>query len=400
MNRIGAYGVLAALGLVAAASSHAVEVKTGDGIKFASDDGAFEFDIDGRIQVDLQLADEDEIEYPTQTEFRRARLAVEGKVYSDYGYKLQYDVADDDLSLKDAYITYQGLEYGDIFIGQFKQPFSLEELTSSKYITFTERSLPVGSVATSRRIGLGWFSGDDHWSAAVSGYGQEAGNEQEGDEGFGVGVRGTFAPIAEKDRVIHLGAAVNWEEAEDTDLGLEDEGFRFRARPDVHLGPRAFDTGLLPASSATKYGAEFATVFGPFSFQAEYIGVDTDLNDDAEEDFEDRFDDLESGDVEGWYAFASWFLTGESRPYDASSGVFKGVQPINDYGAFELAVRYDTVEQPDADVTNEVEAITLAANWYVNKYVRIWADYIMAQDTNGDQEDEPNFFVLRTQVFW
>lgn len=400
MNRIGAYGVLAALGLVAAASSHAVEVKTGDGIKFASDDGAFEFDIDGRIQVDLQLADEDEIEYPTQTEFRRARLAVEGKVYSDYGYKLQYDVADDDLSLKDAYITYQGLEYGDIFIGQFKQPFSLEELTSSKYITFTERSLPVGSVATSRRIGLGWFSGDDHWSAAVSGYGQEAGNEQEGDEGFGVGVRGTFAPIAEKDRVIHLGAAVNWEEAEDTDLGLEDEGFRFRARPDVHLGPRAFDTGLLPASSATKYGAEFATVFGPFSFQAEYIGVDTDLNDDAEEDFEDRFDDLESGDVEGWYAFASWFLTGESRPYDASSGVFKGVQPINDYGAFELAVRYDTVEQPDADVTNEVEAITLAANWYVNKYVRIWADYIMAQDTNGDQEDEPNFFVLRTQVYW
>jgi len=105
MNKIGAYGVLAALGLVAAASSHAVEVKTGDGIKFASDDGAFEFDIDGRIQVDLQLADEDEIERASQTEFRRARLAVEGVVYEDYGYKLQYDVADDDLSLKDAYIT-------------------------------------------------------------------------------------------------------------------------------------------------------------------------------------------------------------------------------------------------------------------------------------------------------
>lgn len=400
MNKIGAYGVLAALGLVAAASSHAVEVKTGDGIKFASDDGAFEFDIDGRIQVDLQLADEDEIEYPSQTEFRRARLAVEGVVYEDYGYKLQYDVADDDLSLKDAYITYQGFEYGDIFIGQFKQPFSLEELTSSKYITFTERSLPVETVATSRRIGLGWFSGADNWSAAASAYGQEAGNEQDGDEGFGVGVRGTFAPIAEKDRVVHLGAAVNWEETEDTDLGFEDEGFRFRARPDVHLGPRAFDTGLLPASSATKYGLEFATVFGPFSFQAEYIGVDTDLNDDDDQDFEEQFEDLESGDVEGWYAFASWFLTGESRPYSASSGVFKGVDPINDYGAFELAVRYDTVEQPDADVTNEVEAVTLAANWYVNKYIRIWADYIMAQDTNGDEEDEPNFFVLRTQVFW
>lgn len=400
MNKFGAYAVLAALGLVAAASSHAVEVKTGDGIKFVSDDGAFEFDIDGRIQVDLQLADEDGIDYPSQTEFRRARLAVEGVVYEDYGYKLQYDVADDDLSLKDAYISYQGLEYGDIRIGQFKQPFSLEELTSSKYITFTERSLPVASVATSRRIGLGWFSGADNWSAAASAYGQEAGNEQDGDEGFGVGLRGTFAPIAEKDRVVHLGAAVNWEETEDTDLGFEDEGFRFRARPDVHRGPRAFDTGLLPASSATKYGLELATVFGPFSFQAEYIGVDTDLNDDDDQDFGEQFEDLESGDVEGWYAFASWFLTGESRPYKASSGTFKGVDPINDYGAFELAVRYDTVEQPDAEVTNEVEAVTLAANWYVNKYVRIWADYIMAQDTNGDTEDEPNFFVLRTQVFW
>jgi len=52
----------------------------------------------------------------------------------------------------------------------------LEELTSSKYITFMERALPTEAFATSRRIGLGIYDHSTHWNWAVSAYGQAEGD--------------------------------------------------------------------------------------------------------------------------------------------------------------------------------------------------------------------------------
>ena len=67
-------------------------------------------------------------------------------------FKAQYDFAGGDVDFKDVWIGLDGQDclgcmFPDITVGHFKEYFSQEELTSSKYITFLERSLPVSTFA-------------------------------------------------------------------------------------------------------------------------------------------------------------------------------------------------------------------------------------------------------------
>ena len=367
-------------------------------IKVSSDDGKFETTLGGRLQVDAAWYNEDKVNFDGQngTEFRRARLFVEGKMYDVWGYKAQYDFAGNETNIKDAYISYSGFDFAKIKIGQFKQPASLDELTSSKYITFMERALPVEAFATSRRIGLGANHKTEHWTWAASLYGREEGDDTTGDQGYGAGARLTWAPWNEKTRVLHLGAWGAWEDPNDNEV-------RFRARPESHkTNTRLVDTGDIPdPDNYWKAGAEAAVVFGPFSVQGEYINVAAQSNAPGVSD----------PDFNGWYTFASWFLTGESRNY--KEGVFGRVSPKSivgkgGIGAWELAVRYSSIDLDDSGINGgEEDNITVGLNWYATKYVRFMANYIRAnadpvnadiQDSQGQDDDEPNIFQIRAQI--
>jgi phosphate-selective porin OprO/OprP len=363
-------------------------------VNVSSDDGKFEMELGGRIQVDGAWYDEDNVDLDGEngTEFRRARLFVKGTMYDVWDYKAQYDFAGNETTLKDVYIRYTGFPF-KITVGQFKQPFSLEELTSSKYITFMERAMPVDAFATSRRIGVGASHASDHWTFAASLYGREEGDDTDGDQGYGAGARLTWAPWNEKGRVLHLGAAGAWEDPNDNNV-------RFRTRFETHkTSTRLVDTGNIPdPDSFTRYGAEAATVLGPFSLQGEYIGVAASSNDESDPDFN------------GWYVYGSWFLTGESRAY--KKGAFSRVTPKSTVGkgggigAWELAVRYSTIDLDDADTLGgEEDNITIGVNWYATKYVRFMANYVMADaspvsvDVDPNREDDdPNVFQVRAQI--
>ena len=76
------------------------------------------------------------------TEFRGARLYLSGRMYDRVNFKAQYDFAGGNAGFKDVYIGIDKLPgAGKVQVGHFKEPFSLEMQTSSKYITFMERSL-------------------------------------------------------------------------------------------------------------------------------------------------------------------------------------------------------------------------------------------------------------------
>ena len=88
--------------------------------------------------------------------FRRARIYSEGTLFEDFFFKAEYDFAGGDAQFKDVYAGIQNLPCGSkLRVGHFKEPFSLEQLTSDKFITFNERSL-ADAFSPSRNTGVMW----------------------------------------------------------------------------------------------------------------------------------------------------------------------------------------------------------------------------------------------------
>ena len=369
-----------------------VNVKTKGGLEVSTDDGAFSFGLGGRLMLDAAYYDEDKTKLGDGTEVRRARLEAEGRLFHDWTYELGVDFAGGDSDVKNAYIGYEGWWPASFKIGQFKEPFSLEEMTSSKYITFMERALP-NAFVPGRNIGIGAHRYWESLTAAGGLFGEafDSDVEDEGDEGWGVAGRLTYSPLHLETRAVHLGAAAEYRKPDDSDE------IRFRTRPESHVtSVRYANTDdILEVDNTVKYGLEAAGVWGPFSVQGEYIYTDVNRN--------SGFEDV---NFDGWYTFASWFLTGESRRYRARKGAFGRVKPQHRYGAWELAARYSTIDLNDGPVTGgKEENITLGLNWYINSQLRAMANYVIIDndddaDDAGDagRNDDPKVFQLRLQA--
>lgn len=372
-----------------------VNVSTKGGhLTVASEDGNFKFQVGGRVMIDAAWYNDDKNELGNGTEIRRARLFMKGTLWRYWDFKNQLDFAENKSTIKDAYLSYTAFKPTRIIIGNFKEPFSLEELTSSKYTTFMERALP-NVFAPGRNIGFGFSTYGDNWTLAGGVYGEGIDDKGTKDEGWGTTGRVTFAPHHADAQVVHLGAAISYRTPD------SDGTLKFEQRPESHIaGEKLVDTGTMTAIDGyIHYGLEAALVFGPFSLQGEYIATDV-SRDGGEPDV--SFD--------GWYTQASWFLTGESRTYKPGKGVFDRVKPkrVADkegIGAWELGVRFSSLDLTDETVTGgEEDNLTVGLNWHATPNIRFMANYtqVLNLDRPGDKHhgDEPGLFQMRGQIDW
>lgn len=384
------------------ATQNAVIAKTnGRGLSFESTDGAFKAQIGGRLQVDAAVHNEDDIALGDGTAFRRAFLDIRGYVYENWNYRFQYDFARPSGSgenasgargIRDAYIQYTGLT-PDITIGQFKQPFGLEHLTSSLSTTFIERSL-TNVFNPDRAIGLGLNHGGNNWSASAGAFGEQAevDPKEEGNEGWGLVARSTYNPVISNDKLIHLGVAVLHRNPQDGEL-------RFRERPEANItNVRFIDSGVVEkVDDFQQYGLEAAAILGPFSVQSEYINTRL-----------QRASGSSELDFNAWYAYASYFLTGESRSYKANTGTFDRVIPNSTVGqggigAWEFGIRYSAADLTDGSVIGgEQKNLTFGLNWYTTDNIRLSANYITVLDVdrpgNAADGEKPDIALVRAQI--
>jgi phosphate-selective porin OprO/OprP len=372
-------------------SDYSDYTSTRGGIEIVSSDGEFSATLGGRLMLDAAYYDEDKNSLGNGTELRSARIELGGRIFADIIYELSVDFADGDADMRDAWLAYDGQYPWRFTLGHFKEPFSLEELTSRKHLTFMERALP-NALVPGRNMGLGlnWYGEQISVAAGLFGDDYNDDTDDEGDEGWGASTRMTYAPLATERSVVHFGLSASYRKLDD------EKEYRVDSRPESHLTDiRYLDSGKIKQSRiVTLIGLETAWVFGETSLQGEWIA--SNLERDAETDIE----------LSGWYLQASWFLTGDSRHYKRQSARFGRVKPLSEQGALELALRYSTLELNDQDVEGgSSDQISFGVNWYYKPQLRFTMNYILVNndryaDADGDVEieDNPSLLQLRAQA--
>lgn len=373
------------------ADANAMQSMSGNwknGLSFTSDDGQTKIGFGGRLQVDYGFFSEEngvDVEQDG-TEMRRARFAVAGVIGGNVEFKTQYDFAGGDADFKDAYIGLKDAGFlGKLRVGQQYEPMGLETLTSSKYITFAERSF-TSALAPGRNTGilsshsladdLGTFSFG--YFRDVNGYG----NGQEDDQGS-LTARVTYLPIYEDggNQLLHLGASIS---SRDTSGGVVE----YHSDSLSHLGADIVDTGDIASDGVDLFGAELAYVQGPMSVQAEFVS--STLDDDSE--------------VTAWYLQGSYFVTGESRAYKKSAASFSRVKPTSNYGddgngAIELAIRMQEIELDEMTAGENAEALSMGINWHLNPNARVMFNIINASpDEASAYGNDVTSYVMRFAV--
>jgi phosphate-selective porin OprO/OprP len=359
----------------------------------------------GRIQMDyIGFANETPAgDYENYFEVRRMRFFVKGTGYGVFDYKLQVDLEEDEggdgINMKDAYGGIHGVPVlGYVRLGHFKAPFSLEELTSSKHITFMERSLP-NTFAPGREVGIAAYNHTAN-ERAQWGYGvffhdiSEGSREREADgQGTVAAARATWTPtydVSSGGRYMsHIGGNALYTWWNEDGLPVS-----FGSRPEIHeeVSGDFITTGDLTAAiGATEHytmGLEGAWVRGPFSIQGEYMYTSV------------PGATAPGVQLHGMYVYASYFLTGESRgeTYKRTSGVFDRVKPLENFwfvktpdgpcvgmGALEAKIRWSYLDFTDAPTAAELNTLTVGMNWYLNPYMRFMFDWIHSEGVNTDR---------------
>jgi phosphate-selective porin OprO/OprP len=368
-----------------AADEKTTEVSIKDKLKFESSSDDFKYRFGGRIQADLATYHQQDGSFDDGSEFRRARLFLKGKAYKQWVFKAQFDFSDSDVEIKDLYLGYQ-FDNAQVLFGQFGEAGSLEHSTSSKYITFMERALPLLAFEPhERRLGVAVNGFGDRYSYSIGIFGD---NEAEKEHGKGSSARFSYAPLLDESNVLHLGIFHQYRSPPENKT-------RFRAKPETHVdNTRLVSTGnIADTSHYTTSGLELAWVTGPFSLQGEYIQARV-----------SRGSALADLSFEGSYIFASWFITGESRPYDAEEGSFGRVKAKNKlssggFGALEVALRFSQLNLNDKDIFGgKQDNITLGLNWYAQSNIRLIFNTVKVNADNKTGNTDLQIYQIRAQI--
>lgn len=384
------------------------------GLNFQNADKSFTANIGGRIHADYGFVDDEFFgadntgigdEFGDGSNFRRARIGMEGTMYTDwiYGLEINYQGSDGDTGFTDALIGYKGFDNTTIKLGRHKMPASLEELTSSNRLSTMERTMATNTFALGRFNGLSVETKGSNWTAMGGmwlGEGDGDRDNEGKDSDWGASGRFTFTPIQEKNSVIHLGASVSYLDFEKENGDFQDVRVRQRAN---RFADRPVQIRYNSTDSATTYGVEAATIQGPFSLQGEYFHRTLDRN------------EFSDADLDGWYVLGTFTLTGETRGY--RGGKMRTISPRNPvgkggFGAWELVARYDELDLWDNSAASEVGSVTslrgtesenwtIGVNWYVNDNIRFMANYVDSdiKDASGNgNTGDIKAFTFRGQV--
>lgn len=331
-------------------------------------------------------------------ELRRIRIGIRGAVPPEnVTYQLDLEFSGvDQVQVRDAWIGLGGVPLFDtIRIGNQKRPYGLDQLNSSNFTVFIERPLAIEAVNDpNRRLGVQAFgaTADSRWNWRYGVFHQQT-IEDTGlisNDKYQPEIAGRLAttPWFESDgsrhNYLHLGVANSFAFPAQDAIGST---ARFRARPEARTVERWLDTGnITGADSYQLLIAESVLNVGPVQLGGEYVASWV------------QRDSAFSSSLffQGGYVYASYFLTGESLPWNRTLGILGRVEPARPFihaggsradcasetgwGAWQVAGRLSATDFNDDNIRGgRGRSATLALNWYWNSHTRLQFNYIFGQ---------------------
>jgi phosphate-selective porin OprO and OprP len=370
--------------------------------------------------------------------FRRARFRIEGRMYEVYDWAAEYDFVNQInvnnetypterdagplTAITDLWLQVRQLPIlGTVRIGNQKDPYGYEHLTSSRWLNFMERSfaqdafegpfnngfVPGIQIMNSNEEGnIGWQVGEFKNTTNPFGFSNSSGGSMT------VG-RLVYLPVFEDEgrKLVHLAISgrtmeprrqyTSFDRKTGVPIGDEITAVRFRSRGDIRNGPPGplnsiyADSGLLQGNWQNMIGLEFVGNSGPFSFQSEYFGSwlynarTTSAGGVNTNGFQPK-PGTNVGTVyyQSGYAEVLYFLTGESRTYSKIEYRVDRPIPHNNFyafrdrsarrnqwniseGAWQVGARYNYLCLNDSGVNGGIlNGMTLGLNWLLNPNAR------------------------------
>jgi phosphate-selective porin OprO/OprP len=311
------------------------------------------------------------------TDWRRIRMYHKGSFFDEkLFYEGEYSFTGDG-KYKDVYIGYQNslkslnTKYR-VKLGNIKIPFSLEEYTSSKYITFMERSLN-DAFGESRKLGgellLSTHAGESYINLFGSLYSNSI-DERMNDEVSMPGYSGrlTYAYEFGKNHLFSIGGAFM-----NQNVGGENIKYN-QASESEWILEKYVSVKVKDVDSVEKNNLEALYINNKFSLQAEHVST---LVNALKENYV----------FNAYYVQGSYFLIGNGRRYKLDTSTFGKIKPNRD-GALELAFRYSYLDLNDKDEHGGMQTdYNYGINWYVSDELRLMLNYIVAQPQGTDEYD-------------
>jgi len=352
-----------------------------DGLTVRSADGASSMRLRGYLQTDGRLFIVEEAVSNNDTFLvRRARPVLEGTLYGRFDFKLMPDFGLGQAVLYDAYVDIRFIPSLKLRAGKFKPPIGLERLQSGADLLFAERALPTQLVPIRD---VGFMLSGDVWASRLTYAGavlngvpdgtnvdlsDHKGKELDGrifvrpfaanrkstqDLGFGLaGSRGTLTGTTAADLPSYK---------------TEAQQICFKYRSD---GGAAFADGRHNRVSAQGYYYR-----GPFGVLAEQVFSSQRVR---------RVGMTGEARANAWQIAPSVVVTGERASHVGITPAHPFEPEHGQWGAVVVKARYSQLVVGDgifpvfvnaADSPRAIREWGAGANWYLNRNVKVMADY-------------------------
>ena len=332
--------------------------------------GAPDVDISGYLMLDYDDFNsgfsEDNSSSTNESDIRRARLSFKADLLDDWTAKLQLAFEGDETEIKDAYAQYKGWRWADLKIGQQKEPFGLEKLTSSRNLLMIERSIVTDALSPGDSIGIA-LNGEYSTINWQLGYFLP----EETESAYALTGRLIWLPWQIDNNLLHLGVAFSERE-------LNNSEFRVKEQMEVYFSDSLIKGDNILADNNSMQSLELLWQINGKTTMAEWQQASvTDIN------------SLEFI-YRGGYLQIGYQLSGNNRGYkNGTLGSAKN-------SGWELVSRYSHFKLSEEDQKSEIYSI--GVNYVATSKLQFKADYINAKQViSGIELNSDDAVSLRMQ---